>query len=173
MLDHSDDAIKELIAKDAVRDRLFRYCRAVDRGDLEGLRDCYWPDATDDHGAINGPVENFLSWAADVIPVAKRGIHQMHNIILDIKPEGIASESYFTAYDLRPDEHGNLRQWLMMGRYIDWFIERDHEWRILKRLVVFDWVEELPLFDESEADRFGVRQPIGGRFPDDPIYNLP
>jgi hypothetical protein len=166
-----EDALTDLIAKEAVRDRIYRYCRAVDRGDIEALRGCYWPDGTDNHGAFKGPVENFLSWAAKVIPLTKRSIHQVHNIILDVKPDGIEAESYFTAYDLRPDDKGVLHLWLMMGRYLDRFVERDRDWRILNRLVVFDWVQELQQFDESEEERFGLRQPIGGRFPNDPIYS--
>lgn len=173
MMDGLDNAaLAKLIAKDAVRDVLFRYCRAVDRGDEAGLRACYWPDGTDAHGAMSGPVENFLGWAAKVMPLTRRAIHQIHNILLEVKDDGVLGESYFSAFDMRADNEGVVHNWVMRGRYLDWFVERDGEWRILDRQVVFDWIEERPLFEESEEERFGVRQPIGARWPADPVYHF-
>lgn len=65
-----------------------------------------------------------------------------------------------------------MQQWDMKGRYIDRFVERDGEWRILNRNVVFDWVEEMPMPKGSEAERFGSKTPIGGLYPMDLIYTL-
>lgn len=166
-----EDVLTDLLAKEAVRDRIYRYCRAIDRQDIKALRECYWPDGTADQGPVGGPVENFLSWAEKVLPLSKRGIHQIHNILIDLKPDGIQAESYFKAYSLRADDKGDLHQSLVMGRYIDWFVERDGQWRILNRLVVYDWSQELPQFETTEQERFGRRQPIGGIFPNDPVYN--
>lgn len=171
MTGSSEDALRDLLAREAVRDVIYLYCRAVDRADEAALRDCYWPDATDDHGAFRGPANVFLDWAATVLPTTKRGIHQIHNILLEVKEDGIAGESYFTAYDLRPDPQGVFHQWLIRGRYLDWFVQREGTWKILNRVVVFDWVEELPQLEGSEEERFGVRQPIGGKHPHDPVYD--
>ncbi len=162
--------VRELLARDKVREVIYRYCRAVDRGDEAGLRACYWPDGTDDHGAIKGPVSAFLDWASGIMPTMERGIHEIHNILLDVEPDGIAAESYFSAYDRRPNADGAMQQMLLKGRYIDWFVEREQEWRILHRLVVFDWFEQLPLPVGSEEERFGARRPIGSRWPNDPVY---
>jgi hypothetical protein len=38
--------------------------------------------------------------------------------------------------------------------------------------VVFDWVEPQAVPGESEAERFGPRTPIGGNYPDDPVYHM-
>ena len=37
---------------------------------------------------------------------------------------------------------------------------------------MFDWIEEMPLPPGTEDERFGKRKPVGGRYPDDPVYAL-
>ena len=49
---------------------------------------------------------------------------------------------------------------------------RDGEWRVFRRVLAYDWVDEQVAATEPEAVRFGPRLPLGGRFPDDPIYDL-
>jgi len=51
-------------------------------------------------------------------------------------------------------------------------VKRGDEWRILNRVVVFDWTEEMPLPPGTEAERFGTRTPIGSAYPGDPVYAL-
>lgn len=48
--------------------------------------------------------------------------------------------------------------------------ERGGEWRILNRVIVFDWVEYMPLPKGTEAERFGAMPPIGAQYPHDPLY---
>lgn len=38
--------------------------------------------------------------------------------------------------------------------------------------MIYDWVEQMPLLPGSEQERFGKRKPVGGRYPDDPVYTL-
>lgn len=162
----------EILAdREAIRDCLFRYCRGIDRADEAALRSAYWPDGTDHHGAYVGTAEGFIEWALAALPSIERGIHQLHNILIELRPGGAAVETYFSAFQRQPGPDG-LQQWDMKGRYLDWFEKRGDEWRVLNRTVVFDWVEEMPLPSGSEAERFGRRTPIGGRFPDDPLYRL-
>ncbi|HOA49232.1 MAG TPA: nuclear transport factor 2 family protein [Novosphingobium sp.] len=165
-------AIEELIAREAIRDCIYRYCRGIDRVDEAMLRSAYWPDGTDNHGAYSGSAAGFVDWAMKVLPFIERGIHHVHNVLIEFRAGGAAVESAFTAIQRQPDPDGTIRQWDMRGRYLDWFVERGGEWRVLNRLVVFDFVAELPIPEGSEAERFGTRQPIGSRWPDDPVYSF-
>lgn len=167
-----EDSIRELLAREAIRDCLYRYCRGIDRMDEAALRSAYWPDGEDRHGPYQGSAVGFIEWALATLPSIERGIHQIHNILIEFREGGAAVESYFSAFQRQPSPEGGMKQWDMKGRYLDWFVERGGEWRVLKRQVVFDWVEELPLPTASEAERFGLRQPIGSRWPDDPVYSI-
>lgn len=166
------EPLEKLLAKDAIRDCLFRYCRGIDRADEAALRSAYWPDGTDTHGPYKGSASGFIDWAMKVLPHAERNIHQIHNILIEFKSGGAAVESYFSAFQRQPDKTGDMQELSMKGRYIDWFVERDGEWRILNRTVVFDWVVETSPPDGSEAERFGALTPIGANHPHDPLYTV-
>jgi SnoaL-like domain len=168
-----DKRLTELLDREAIRDCIYRYCRGIDRADEASLRSSYWPDATDCHGSYNGPVEGFFQWALAVFKTGARNIHQVGNILIEFKGESRAVvESYFNAMQRGPDQKGAVRQFLLAGRYCDVFEKRDSEWRVARRVVAFDWVEEQPAPESAEEKRFGSRKPIGGSFPNDPIYDL-
>ncbi len=168
----SEDKLTELLAREAIRDCLYRYCRGIDRTDEAALRSAYWPDGTDHHGPYQGSAAGFIDWAMKTLPYIERGIHQIHNILIEFRGDGAAVESYFSAFQRQPDADGNIVQVDMKGRYLDWFTKRGDQWRILNRRVVFDWVDNLPLPEGTETERFGLKTPIGGRFPDDPVYKF-
>lgn len=169
----ADDAkLQELWDREMIRDCLYRYCRGIDRAEEAALRSAYWPDGTDNHGSYQGSASGFIDWALKTLPTIERGIHQIHNILIEFREGGAAVESYFTALQRQPGADKRLVQYQMEGRYLDWFEKRGGEWRVLNRTVVFDWIEETPPPAGTEIERFGRRQPIGGRWPDDPVYAL-
>jgi len=169
----SQERIAELLDKEAIRDCIYRYCRGVDRADEAALRGAYWPDATDEHGPYSGPVEGFFQWANGVFKSGARNVHTVGNILIEFTaPSEAVVESYFLALQRGPGGDGSLHQFLIAGRYCDVFQQREGEWRVFRRVVVYDWVEEQAAATEPEAIRFGARLPLGAQFPDDPIYGL-
>lgn len=167
------DRLQELVNREAIRDCLYRYCRGIDRADEAMLRSAYWPDAHDRHGAYVGSAEGFIQMALGVFKSGPRNIHQVTNILIEFtSPSAAAVESYFTALQRGPDREGVVRQVLLCGRYCDRFEKRGDEWRVADRTVVYDWFEEQTPPDASEAERFGLRRPMGGAWPDDPVYAL-
>ncbi len=46
----ADPALQVLLDKQEIAELLTRYLRSVDRGDVDTLRACYLPGATEDHG---------------------------------------------------------------------------------------------------------------------------
>jgi hypothetical protein len=167
-----EEKVQDLADREMIRDCLYRYCRGIDRADETALRSAYWPDATDHHGAYQGGAEGFIAWALETLPTIERGVHQIHNVLIEFREGGAAVETYFTALQRQRDPDGLMQQWHMAGRYVDWFEKRQGAWRVARRVVVFDWVEPMALPQGSEAERFGRRQPIGGLCPDDPVYAL-
>ncbi|MDJ0919915.1 MAG: nuclear transport factor 2 family protein [Henriciella sp.] len=166
------DIQAQLSDREAIRDCLYRYCRGIDRADETALRSAYWPDGSDDHGPFKGSAEGFIAWALQALEQVDRSIHQIHNILFDFHEGGVAVESYFSAFQRQVGAGGKLQQWDLKGRYLDWFVKRGNEWRILNRKVVYDWVEEMPLPEGTEQERFGARHPVGEKFPADPLYTF-
>lgn len=170
-MDHAKTT--ELLDREAIRDCLYRYCRGIDRADEAALRSAYWPDAHDNHGAYRGSAEGFIRFALGVFKTGPRNIHQITNVLVEfIKPAQAAVESYFTALQRGPDKDGEMRQMLLSGRYCDLFQKRAGEWRIADRTVVYDWLEEQVPAAVLETERFGLRQPIGAPYPNDPVYAI-
>ncbi|WP_371260891.1 nuclear transport factor 2 family protein [Bradyrhizobium sp. Cp5.3] len=166
--------MSELLDREAIRDCIYRYCRGIDRADEAALRSAYWPDATDQHGIYAGPVQGFFEWARDVFRTNGRSFHMVSNILIEfLDPDHAAVETYFVAFQRRPIRDGVVEQLLIAGRYCDCFEKRSDEWRVQKRVVVFDWIEEeKSALCENEEMRFGSRKPAGAKFPEDPIYDV-
>jgi len=168
----TDRTLQALLDREAIRDCLYRYCRGIDRLDEESLRSAYWPDATDRHGAYDGPAAGFIDRALQKLRVAGRMVHMLGNILIELRGDAAAAESYFLAFQENAAADGSAQETLLCGRYVDRFERRDGEWRIAARTVTYDWVRAAPLPSGLGAEAFGVRQPTGGRRPDDPIYQL-
>lgn len=164
--------LRSLADREAIRDCLYRYCRGIDRLDADALRSAYWPDGTDRHGPYQGSAQGFIDWALDKLPTSGRMVHSISNILIELQGDVAAVESYFQAWQADRDAQGQPQETFMCGRYVDRFERRGTEWRVAARTVVYDWLRQTPLPPGSDAERFGPRQPQGGRKPDDPIYAL-
>jgi hypothetical protein len=165
--------VQELVDREAIRDCMYLYCRGVDRADENALRRSYWPEAQESHGAYKGSSEGFIKYAVDVFKTKPRNIHLVSNILIEFRSQTEAAvESYFTALQRGADSQGGVRQYLIVGRYCDRFEKRGTEWRVIERVVAYDWLEEQKPSEETEEMRFGPRLPIGGACPDDPVYRL-
>ncbi len=164
--------LQTLADREAIRDCLYRYCRGIDRLDEDALRSAYWPDATDCHGAYQGSAAGFIDDALVKLQAAGRMVHQLGNILIELKGDEAAVESYFIAFQEGRDAAGQAVETLLCGRYADRFERRGWEWRIAARIVVYDWQRQMPLPDGLAAASFGLRQPTGSRKPDDPIYRV-
>ena len=164
--------LAELADREAIRDCLLRYCRGIDRCDEAALRSAYWPDATDRHGPYQGTASGFIDWAVDRLSQGGRNVHMIGNIAIELRGDVAAVESYFHALQAERAPGAQARDLLLCGRYIDRFERRHGEWRVAARVVTYDWMQSLPVEPGGEAERFGVRQPIGARKPGDPWYVL-
>jgi hypothetical protein len=163
-------AVEELIAKQAITEVVYRYCRGVDRSDRDLVRDCYWPEATDEHGSFQGTRDEYLEWLfGRMLPRFTWSQHFIGNVLidqLDLDSGWAKCESYGQSRHHRPSdvpEHN-----LISGfRYVDDFERRDGEWRIARRICPLEWVrvDDHSLFFESPpTHRRGTRDRL------DPVY---
>ena len=164
--------LETLIDREAIRDCLYMYCRGIDRLDEKALRAAYWPDANDSHGAYKGSASGFIDMALVKLQQAGRMVHQISNILIELHGNEAAVESYFTAYQEEKDANGQAIETMLCGRYVDRFQKRQGEWRVVARTVVYDWQKKSALSGPLTPESFELRQPTGGRQPNDAVYAL-
>ncbi len=130
-------AVRELQDRQAIRDCLANYCRAIDRMDRELLLTVYHPDAVDDHGIFLADREGFADEAF--------GFHQQHqhstqhiitNHTCELEGDVAHTETYWMFAAM--NKAGSPLS-LTGGRYIDRFEKRDGRWAIAARLCMSDW----------------------------------
>jgi hypothetical protein len=130
-----DAAVQTLLDKEAIREVLVRYCRGVDRADLELLRSVYHPDAIDNHGSFNG---NGWEFADRLVKRAQLALHVLGNMSIDVQGDVAHVETYFVSHT--PGiQSGKPTHLTFGGRYVDRFERRNKEWKIARRTLVHDF----------------------------------
>jgi hypothetical protein len=159
----------ELADREAIRDCLYRYSRAIDRCDMDLLRTVYWPDAIDTHLGFQGNVEQLIAWALPKLRNMDQNMHLIGNILIELDGHRAAVESYFWSLCVIVD--GTARDIVACGRYLDRFERRDDTWRIAERLVVTDGFRNYPDSSDWVAGPFGTPSAERGvPFPKDKSY---
>lgn len=150
-----------------IRQVLGRYARGCDRLDLEMVRSCYWGDATEDRGRYVGDVDGFVAWLGGQLEGFIGTWHQVAPPYLEFDGDTAWSESYSLAMHRYRDADGNEASRLIPSRYCDRFERRAGEWRIARRIGVYEttlMVDTAPSFDAEPRSR---------RDRDDPSYLRP
>ena len=129
--------VEQLSDLQAIRDAALRYCRGIDRLDLETMKSSYWEDATDNHGPYDGDAMTFCEHCMESHRRWRATQHVTYNHLIELDPDGITArgELYNVAYLFHLDDPG-LDTWY--GRYLDVYQKRGDEWRILKRVCVHE-----------------------------------
>ena len=135
----SDPALQALLDRAAIRDVVLRYCRGIDRLDLELVRACYHPDATDDHGGFVGTRDEYVAWVAEVLKRFDGTMHVVANQLVDFDGDAARSETYGVAYHWGEPVDDRRRNFTTGFRYVDRFERRGGEWRIATRVAVREW----------------------------------
>jgi hypothetical protein len=165
-----EPAVEALIAKQAITEVVYRYCRGVDRFDRELVRDCYWPEATDEHGSFTGTRDEYLTWLFErMLPRFTWSQHFVGNVLidqLDLVAGRAKCETYGQSRHHRPSEVPEHN--LISGfRYVDDFERRAGEWRIARRICPVEWVrvdDASMFFEAAPTHRRGTRDRH------DPVY---
>jgi len=160
-----DDVLDRLVSEAAIRDAVLRYCRGVDRADAALTRSAYHPDATDDHGSFKGSAMEFAErvngshatrWSSTMHVVAN------HSAV--VEGDTADAETYVVAYLRRLDGRSVD---VVGGRYLDRFERRQDQWRIARRVYLWEWSVVAPA-GESLIDGSAYVQ--GSRDGRDPSY---
>ena len=140
------DTPEQLADKQAIRDLIYTYCRAVDRIDVPLGRSVWHEDSHADYGAnyYQGPGRDVV----DLICKSHDGLishsHQVTNILIDLDGESAGSEAYVTG-TMRLKREGQLMHMGVWARYIDTWEKRGGAWGLASRTVVYDHEEIRPV----------------------------
>jgi hypothetical protein len=160
--------IEDLMAKQEIYDVLCRYCRGIDRLDMDLVRDCYHVDAVDHHTGFDGRVDEFVAWAESSLRQMDGTMHTICNHLIEVEDDAAVAESYAHTWHWTAEPTKPAHNALTGTRYVDRFERRDGVWRIAERWAVRSWIRveqpgTLALPDEALG-------PVGRRDQRDWIY---
>ncbi len=163
-----EPALAALLDKREIEDLILRYCRGIDRLDLELVRSCYHVDATDSHGSFSGGVDEFVAWVGRLLVKYESTSHFVGNVLVELAGDAAVAETYGVAFHRGREPKPELN--LSVGfRYLDRFERRAGAWKIARRVCVTEWARV-----DDGAGRFpiGDGQLHGARDRSDPLYAL-
>jgi hypothetical protein len=162
--------VEELVAKQAITDVIYTYCRALDRMDWDLAQTVWHPDGTADYGAgmYQGTGPGFLEWVWTQHAGMMGHSHQITNILIDVDGAHAASEAYVTAaLRLPADDGAQATEIVSRGRYVDTWSRRGGRWAIDHRRFAEDFTSTYQVTAMEPADD---ELRTGRRDRDDPSY---
>jgi ketosteroid isomerase-like protein len=162
-------ALQALIDKDAIRDLVLLYSRAIDRKDGALLRDLYTEDATDTHGTdFSGTASEFCTFMDSSWPHLRYSGHHACNHLIEVQGDVACGEVYAIAEHCLPDA-AKPDAWIedfLIVRYLDTYRRcEDGKWRFSKRKVVYDMHIKRPFNGDGDLGSSGAIDPSYGELP--------
>ena len=146
---------QEISDRLAITDKIYRYCRSVDRLDVPLGHSVFHPDSYADFGAYKGTGRGWIDFICEEHRKFLHHSHQVTNIVIDLDGDHAGSEAYVTA-TLRSREGDRVLQRQFWARYVDEWSRRGDQWGINKRecVIDFDALQDVtPLNDNKRAQR--------------------
>jgi hypothetical protein len=139
----NDGPLEDLLAKQQIRDAMARYARGIDRRDEALVRSAYHEDSVDNHGfGMDGPGWNLAAltrrdgqgfpeeWTSST--------HILGQHYIEVDGDTANSEVYFESIARLKDPDDMEWRLINSCRYLDRWLRRDGQFRIIKRTVVYD-----------------------------------
>ena len=137
MRDTEDFSPQRVADRMEIQHRVYQFCQAVDRMDVESARSAFHPDAYDDHGLCKGGVDDLFAWIRGRHANLQFSYHHVGNIYIEFAgPDDAVVDSYvLTWQSTAPAGADGSRgpEMFAAGRYVDHFTRRDGHWRIQRR----------------------------------------
>lgn len=161
--------VERIADRMAIQDVMYKWCRAIDRLDYEGMRAAFHSDATDTHGPYVGGVDGLVEWVRERHKSIPFSSHQVSNILIEFAAPDLALvETYIRTLQRYPaDAKASLAQLsggqagkpgvgidlLSSSRYVDRFDRRNGEWRIARRTLIQDWKQLIEVAENAPKPR--------------------
>lgn len=161
------EAITLCLAKREISEQIYRYCRAVDRIDIEMGYSVWAENAVADFEPLSyvGDARGFIDWLAPVHHSFTCTNHQVTNILIAVEGEEADSESCFLVVARGKEDDGTEVDRMIFGRYLDRWVREGGRWLIRERKCVIDMSNTVPVATPWLS-------PNGRRDRSDPSYQL-
>jgi len=151
----------------AVQKRLLAYTRGIDRLDAALICSAFHPGAVlEGYGSEPSTIEKFVEHA---IPGLRAGFsatqHRLANISVEDCHDHLFVESYVLALHVIPRDDDLDQLCTFAGRYIDRFEYSEKDWRIVKRILVYDYSSI-----ETLGEKMRGQWNFGARDRSDPVF---
>jgi len=175
----ASDEFRTLVAKQAITEQIYRYCRGLDRMDLELALSVWHPNGTADFGSVASKESGLASKAILIREHFARAweyrsqflghSHQATNILIDVRGDQARSETASIAVLQRGLEGGLIRQEVFWGRWLDSWSRRHGVWAIDHREAILDCYMPATFEGTAFNDRENTKS---RRDSSDPSYRL-
>jgi hypothetical protein len=159
--------VRELLDKQSIADVVLRYCRGVDRLDLDLVRSCYHDSAIEHHTGYDGGVDGFIAWLRKALSPFSGALHVVGNQLVEVHGDQARCESYGTAHHWGEPADDARVNFTTGFRYVHRFTRRDGVWRIAERWSVREWARIVPAEAVLPRTEPG---PLARRDRSDPLY---
>ncbi|MFD1613276.1 nuclear transport factor 2 family protein [Sphingomonas tabacisoli] len=135
-------SIDEQLAREGIRACLARLARGEDRRDAGLIRSAFWPEARLDYGVFEGDFAAYLAW---VVPGSEAILNTQHVLgqsYIELSGGTAKAETQVISYHRFAFGAGDERDSTIGGRYLDAFEQREGEWRIAARTMIYDWLQD-------------------------------
>lgn len=147
--------------RQAITDKLYRYCRSVDRLDAACGHSVFHEDSYADFSpTYKGIGRGWIDFICEGHKAFLHHSHQVTNVIIEIDGDRAGSESYVTA-KLQSRDGDKIIQRDICARYVDTWSKRGGEWAIDRRdcIVDFDAVFEVTAGNADSRARRDTSDP--------------
>jgi hypothetical protein len=142
--DDTTAALALLMAERDIRHLVAGVARGEDRRDADILRSCFWPEATFNFGIFVGSLPEYLDWVVPGSPAVILTQHALGQTLIQVDGAKATGETHVSSYhrmDFGPEAgHHDV---FIGGRYVDLFEQRGAEWRIVQRMMIYDWLQDM------------------------------
>lgn len=138
-----DAQLGRLVDRSLIQDVVLRYARGIDRRDWELVRSAFHHDSFEEHGEYTGNVDGFIQWVSTRHAHVLTSTHFIGNCLIEFLGQDVAFvETYFASRRVGPPSGEGTQSSAVLvegfGRYLDRFDRRQGEWRVARRLMVYD-----------------------------------
>lgn len=135
------DTLQLVVNRSEIRHCIERLARGEDRRDAELIRASWWPGATYEYGVQGGSFDEYLAWVVPGADAIKNTQHVLGQTYTEIDGDKARAETHVISYH-RIDTGAGDEDTCIGGRYLDSMEKRNGEWRILERVMLYDWYSE-------------------------------